>query len=196
MPLPKPPIPPAAEPTRKVFDPWNSVGLGHQRPEMREPDGWRASRQMKLNNQLTAGRTGGERVLVRRLGILGDQHAGHHEVPSDLVGQLLGQALKGLTGVLVEVGRADVVGDRRAVVDLLRCRTVALLLTPVAAGLVGLAVTAWGLRLAVAPSGRRLPVAPIGRLSAGARRLATATTIASTLTGRLAATTARTTSAR
>jgi hypothetical protein len=60
---PKPPIQRAADANlSRVFDPWNSVGAGHQRPETKGPGGWRESRAMKMNNQLVAGNTGGKRI--------------------------------------------------------------------------------------------------------------------------------------
>lgn len=60
---PKPPIPAAADANlSRVFDPWNSVGAGHQRPETKGPGGWRESRAMKMNSQLVAGNSGGKRI--------------------------------------------------------------------------------------------------------------------------------------
>ncbi|OIW31592.1 hypothetical protein CONLIGDRAFT_678062 [Coniochaeta ligniaria NRRL 30616] len=60
---PKPPVPRAADANlSRVFDPWNSVGSGHQRPETKGPGGWRESRAMKMNSQLVAGNSGGERI--------------------------------------------------------------------------------------------------------------------------------------
>lgn len=59
----KPDLPRAAEPRhRRNFDPWNSVGLGHQRAEAKGPQGWRESRTWKLHGQLAAGSTGGARL--------------------------------------------------------------------------------------------------------------------------------------
>ncbi len=64
MPPPeKPKIPSAAEPIHgRHFDPWNSVGTGHQRAESRGPQGWRNSRNTKLHSQFTSGHTGGKRI--------------------------------------------------------------------------------------------------------------------------------------
>ncbi|KAB5572714.1 hypothetical protein GE09DRAFT_681613 [Coniochaeta sp. 2T2.1] len=60
---PKPPIPRAADANlSRVFDPWNSVGAGHQRPETKGPGGWRESHATKMNSQLIAGNTGGKRI--------------------------------------------------------------------------------------------------------------------------------------
>ena len=62
-PLEKPKIPSAAEPVHgRPFDPWNSVGTGHQRAESRGPQGWRNSRNTKLHSQFTSGHTGGKRI--------------------------------------------------------------------------------------------------------------------------------------
>ncbi len=59
----KPKIPSAAEPVHgRHFDPWNSVGTGHQRAESRGPQGWRNSRNTKLHSQFTSGHTGGKRI--------------------------------------------------------------------------------------------------------------------------------------
>jgi hypothetical protein len=85
-------------------------------------------------------------------------------VASHLVGELLRKALKSLSSVLVEVLRADVIGDRRAVVDLLSSRPVALLLSAVATRFVGFAVTPRRRRLAVTASGRRFGVTALGGL--------------------------------
>ncbi len=56
--------PPAAEPSRKIFDPWNSSATGHQRADNRLAGSmsWRASRTMKLAQQYKAGQGGGERI--------------------------------------------------------------------------------------------------------------------------------------
>ncbi|MCJ1471309.1 hypothetical protein MMC07_009957 [Pseudocyphellaria aurata] len=57
-------VPPAALPVRKVFDPWNSSGTGHQRAENRlgGSPAWRESRTMKLASQYGAGPGGGKRI--------------------------------------------------------------------------------------------------------------------------------------
>jgi hypothetical protein len=46
-------IPPAAKPTRNIFDPWNASLTGHQRGENRigQSLGWRASRTRRLQGQ-------------------------------------------------------------------------------------------------------------------------------------------------
>lgn len=64
MPAPsKPTVPKAAEPKYgRSFDPWNSVALGHQRAETKGPQGWRENRTWKLQNQLAAGNSGGDRL--------------------------------------------------------------------------------------------------------------------------------------
>jgi hypothetical protein len=85
-------------------------------------------------------------------------------VASHLVGELLRKALKSLSSVLVEVLRADVIGDRRAIVDLLSSRPVALLLSAVATRFVGSAVTPRRRRLAVTASGRRFAISSFGGL--------------------------------
>ena len=56
-------IPQAAQPTRKIFDPWNSSATGHQRAENRlaGSTSWRASRTIKLGHQFKAGPQGGPR---------------------------------------------------------------------------------------------------------------------------------------
>lgn len=46
----------------RTFDPWNSVGAGHQRAETKGPQGWRDSRNFKLRNQFEGGNTGGDRL--------------------------------------------------------------------------------------------------------------------------------------
>ncbi len=62
-PPPKPKLPPPAEPRPgRNFDPWNSVGAGHQRAETRGPQGWRDSRNLKMNSQFRAGNSGGARI--------------------------------------------------------------------------------------------------------------------------------------
>ena len=99
----------------------------------------------------------GKRVQVCLLGVFVDQQTGHHEMPRDLVGELLGKGLQGLTGVLVEVLGADVVRDRRTVIDLLRCGAVALFLATITASFVRLAVPTRGLRLAVTAWAGGLP---------------------------------------
>lgn len=64
MALPKSAHPPAAHPSRNIFDPWNSSATGHQRAENRlaSSTAWRASRTMKLAHQYHAGDDGGERI--------------------------------------------------------------------------------------------------------------------------------------
>ncbi|AEO62315.1 uncharacterized protein THITE_2106365 [Thermothielavioides terrestris NRRL 8126] len=58
-----PKLPPPAEPRySRNFDPWHSVAAGHQRPETRGPQGWRESRNMKMNSQFRAGNSGGPRI--------------------------------------------------------------------------------------------------------------------------------------
>lgn len=60
---PTPKLPPPAAPQHsRHFDPWNSVSTGHQRAETRGPQGWRASRNMKMNSQFRAGNSGGRRI--------------------------------------------------------------------------------------------------------------------------------------
>jgi len=62
-PPPKPKLPPPAEPRYgRNFDPWNSVATGHQRAETRGPQGWRDSRNLKMNSQFRAGNSGGQRI--------------------------------------------------------------------------------------------------------------------------------------
>ncbi|KAL8727905.1 MAG: hypothetical protein Q9181_005539 [Wetmoreana brouardii] len=58
------PHPPAAQPRRTTFDPWNSSSTGHQRAESRlaGSTSWRASRTMKLASQFKAGDSGGKRL--------------------------------------------------------------------------------------------------------------------------------------
>lgn len=65
MPTPNPHIPPAPEPFRQTFDPWNSSSTGHQRAENRlaGSTSWRASRTLKLGHQFRAGEGGGQRVF-------------------------------------------------------------------------------------------------------------------------------------
>ena len=65
MPPRRTPHPAAAEPIRKVFDPWNSSATGHQRADNRlaGSTSWRASRTMKLAHQYNAGAEGGKRVF-------------------------------------------------------------------------------------------------------------------------------------
>jgi hypothetical protein len=50
-------LPPAAKPTRNVFDPWNASLTGHQRGENRigQSPGWRASRTRRLQGQFRGG---------------------------------------------------------------------------------------------------------------------------------------------
>ena len=64
MPPQRTPHPAAAQPTRKIFDPWNSSATGHQRADNRlaGSTSWRASRTMKLAHQYRAGAGGGKRV--------------------------------------------------------------------------------------------------------------------------------------
>jgi len=62
MPLPKPTLPPVAEPSLAPFDPWNSSSTGHQRAEGRGPLGWRDSRNAKLHSQFRSGSSGGPRI--------------------------------------------------------------------------------------------------------------------------------------
>ena len=54
----------AAEPTRKIFDPWNSASTGHQHAANRlsGSTSWRVSRTMKLGQQFKAGHSGGARL--------------------------------------------------------------------------------------------------------------------------------------
>ncbi|PSR87283.1 hypothetical protein BD289DRAFT_482172 [Coniella lustricola] len=60
---PRRPVPKAAEPKYgRTFDPWNSVALGHQRAETKDPQGWRENRVWKLQHQLATGNTGGLRL--------------------------------------------------------------------------------------------------------------------------------------
>jgi hypothetical protein len=65
MPLPKPLVPPAAQPKFGAhFDAWNSSATGHQRAENRlgGSTGWRQSRATKLSYQFKSGGTGGKRI--------------------------------------------------------------------------------------------------------------------------------------
>ena len=57
-----PPIPAAAPPTRRIFDPWNSVSTGHQRAEDRESGSvsWRVHRTAKLQHQFNSDNNGGK----------------------------------------------------------------------------------------------------------------------------------------
>lgn len=59
-----PPHPVAANPSRKLFDPWNSSSTGHQRADNRlsGSTSWRASRTLKLAHQFQAGPGGGKRL--------------------------------------------------------------------------------------------------------------------------------------
>jgi hypothetical protein len=62
-PNPRKDLPPPAEPQfGRNFDPWNSVSAGHQRAETRGPQGWRESRNLKMNSQFRAGNSGGQRI--------------------------------------------------------------------------------------------------------------------------------------
>ncbi|KAH6845011.1 hypothetical protein B0I37DRAFT_173612 [Chaetomium sp. MPI-CAGE-AT-0009] len=64
MPPPKPNLPPSAKPRySRNFDPWNSVSTGHQRAETSGPQGWRESRNLKMNSQFRGGNSGGPRIL-------------------------------------------------------------------------------------------------------------------------------------
>lgn len=65
MPTPHPHIPPAPEPLRKTFDPWNSSSTGHQRADNRlaGSTSWRDSRTLKLGHQFRASEGGGQRVF-------------------------------------------------------------------------------------------------------------------------------------
>ena len=62
MPPSQPPLPPPPQPTRQIFDPFNSSSTGHQRDANRlsGSTSWRASRTHKLSHQLrdTSGRGG------------------------------------------------------------------------------------------------------------------------------------------
>lgn len=53
-----------AQPTKTVFDPWNTASTGHQRAENRlsGSTSWRDSRNQKLSAQYHGGFTGGKRV--------------------------------------------------------------------------------------------------------------------------------------
>ncbi|KAF2436107.1 hypothetical protein EJ08DRAFT_579257 [Tothia fuscella] len=53
-----------AQPSRNIFDPWNSSSTGHQRAENRlaGSTSWRDSRNLKLKSQFRSGLAGGERV--------------------------------------------------------------------------------------------------------------------------------------
>ncbi len=65
MPAQKPSLPPTAQPTRSLFDPWNSSATGHQRAEDRisGSTSWRESRTYKLGHQFRDGSgTGGGRL--------------------------------------------------------------------------------------------------------------------------------------
>ena len=61
---PHPDVLPAANPSRKILDPWNSSSTGHQRAENRlaGSTSWRASRTTKLAHQFKAGAGGGKRL--------------------------------------------------------------------------------------------------------------------------------------
>ncbi|MCJ1273409.1 hypothetical protein MMC21_001200 [Puttea exsequens] len=65
MPILHPLIPPAPEPKRKTFDPWNSSSTGHQRADNRlaGSTSWRLSRTLKLGHQFNAGEGGGQRTF-------------------------------------------------------------------------------------------------------------------------------------
>ncbi|KAK3301363.1 uncharacterized protein B0H64DRAFT_370492 [Chaetomium fimeti] len=63
MPPPRPNLPPPAKPRySRNFDPWNSVSTGHQRAETSGPQGWRESRDLKMNSQFRGGNSGGARI--------------------------------------------------------------------------------------------------------------------------------------
>ncbi|KAH6649771.1 hypothetical protein F5144DRAFT_21640 [Chaetomium tenue] len=63
MPPPTPNLPPPAKPRySRSFDPWNSVSTGHQRAETTGPQGWRESRNLKMNSQFRGGNSGGPRM--------------------------------------------------------------------------------------------------------------------------------------
>ncbi|KAF2174244.1 hypothetical protein M409DRAFT_16506 [Zasmidium cellare ATCC 36951] len=59
-----PTAPPAAKPTKQIFDPFNSSATGHQRAENRlsGSTSWRDSRHQKLCAQFASGAGGGKRV--------------------------------------------------------------------------------------------------------------------------------------
>lgn len=61
---PHPTIAPAPQPSRKIFDPWNSSATGHQRADNRlaGSTSWRLSRTAKLAVQFRAGPGGGKRL--------------------------------------------------------------------------------------------------------------------------------------
>lgn len=62
-PPPKPKLPLPAEPRYgRNFDPWNSVSTGHQHAEAGGPQGWRESRNIKMNSQFRTGNSGGQRI--------------------------------------------------------------------------------------------------------------------------------------
>ena len=65
MPPLHPHIPPAPEPKRRTFDPYNSSATGHQRADNRlaGSTSWRQSRTFKLGHQFRAGENGGERIF-------------------------------------------------------------------------------------------------------------------------------------
>ncbi|KAK4613691.1 hypothetical protein CLAFUW4_09582 [Fulvia fulva] len=56
--------PPAAKPSKNIFDPFNSSATGHQRADNRlsGSTSWRDSRSLKLRQQFSAGAGGGKRV--------------------------------------------------------------------------------------------------------------------------------------
>lgn len=56
--------PPAAKPSKSIFDPFNSSATGHQRAENRlsGSTSWRDSRALKLRSQFSSGAGGGARV--------------------------------------------------------------------------------------------------------------------------------------
>jgi hypothetical protein len=66
MPPSYPPLPPLPQPTREVFDPFNSTSTGHQHADssISSSTSWRASRAHKLSHQLrdTTGRGGARHV--------------------------------------------------------------------------------------------------------------------------------------
>lgn len=76
---PKSSHPPAAHPSRIIFDPWNSSATGHQRAENRVANGtaWRASRTRKLAHQYHVGAGGEERIDDSvGAGLLNHEHDG------------------------------------------------------------------------------------------------------------------------
>src|SRR4051812_48238642 len=66
MPPSYPPLPPLPQPTREVFDPFNSTSTGHQHADnsVSSSTSWRASRTHKLSHQLRdiTGRGGAQHI--------------------------------------------------------------------------------------------------------------------------------------